>query len=133
MTDNPTLESKLKAWIDNYYSEIAKRPQMFAATPQALENIVWILEEMRHELLAVAQASLENPYQAFLTTKGFESASFTSRGDGEEGRGQLNTGVTFEEFVDFLNDYLESRGRARHQREKKIEKGHRQIEDASNP
>ena len=84
---------------------------MFAATPQALENIVWILESMRHELLAVAPASAEQPYQAFLLDKGFESASFTSRGDVEVGGIRRNASITFEDFVQFLQEYLESQGR----------------------
>ncbi len=133
MTDNPTLESKLRAWIDNYYSEMAERPQMFAATPQTLESIVWILEAMRHELLAVAPASSEHPYQAFLSDKGFGSASFTSRGGGEACHIRQNSSVTFEEFVHFLQEYLESQGRLPRQMDKEAELRQHQKKDTPRP
>lgn len=97
---------------------------MFAATPQALENIVWILEAMRHDLLAGAPASVGNPYQEFLTNKGFESASFTGRGARVEDGNKTPTSITFEDFVHFLHAYLESRGRLPHQLQKETKKRH---------
>jgi len=111
MAESPLTESRALDWIDNYYLEIVKCPEMYASSPSALEDIVWVLESLRHDLLTGKPTGSPTPYQNYLAAQGFHAASFTASAVQTSAEPEPACHVSFADYVAFLRRYLSSQGR----------------------
>lgn len=67
----------LDAWLAN----MVERPQMFASSPEAIEDILLLLDRIRFLIAGVEAGTppYASGYSAFLQSKGFEAATFCAR------------------------------------------------------
>jgi hypothetical protein len=90
-------------YIDQWIANSLDRPQMYAASPEALEGTVFVLEELRSFVVEQESSGPFRlfPYPAYLEAHGFGCSTFT----GASGNN------TFEALVAFLRQYLISQNR----------------------
>jgi hypothetical protein len=90
--------------IDHWIAHAMDRPEMYASTPRALEEMVLLLEDLRsfiREDSPFGPWGCSSSYKSYLVAQGFGAASFSSR------RADCN----FKKLVHFLRQYLISEDR----------------------
>ena len=91
-------------YIDHWIANSLDRPEMYASSPIALEEMVSLLESLRSFILEQEPSEpwrLPSPYSAYLVAQGYGSGCFTSK----------NESHGFEGLVAFLRQYLITQNR----------------------
>src|SRR5262249_12974600 len=95
-------------YIDSFVMHALERPHMYASSPQALEEKLAILDQLREFILEVGEQYGPLSYAAFLSQKGYGVRMFTTKHlvgrvlSSEEKN-------LFKELSDFWMEYLVSR------------------------
>ena len=67
-------------FIDDYNRRALERPSMYAATPEALEEVLRLLDALREFIVRDDTAfSWDSPYHRFLQEQGYGPSTFTGR------------------------------------------------------
>jgi hypothetical protein len=96
-------------YIDDYVFHCLQRPAMYASSPQALEDILRVCDQIRNFAMEVKEDLLETgcaSYRQFLSSKGFGAQAFT---DVKDNQG-LNDVEIFNSLVRIYREYLVKKG-----------------------
>jgi hypothetical protein len=103
-------------FIDRYSRHALERPDMYAASPEALEDSLRLLDALRRFILdeTVRRESFwESPYHEFLREKGFGGFTFSLRTfSSARNNSQRQTARTWRDFqllADFWKEFLQWR------------------------
>ncbi len=94
----PSIEEVFR-FVTEYMCEHLERPSMYASSPEALEDVLWVLDRVRLYIANGPERS-ESQYQAYLGQNGFGARSFTGR------YRKLPIDKRFESLIKFWRQYL---------------------------
>lgn len=101
-------KQKIYQYLDNFYEQALKRPRMYFSCPDAAEDVVFQLEQLRDQLDHDFSPNWLSSYADFCVSKGLGAARLITRF--REARPEGFTDDEFYEvFVPFLKDYLAQR------------------------
>lgn len=97
-------------YIDEYVFHCLKRPAMYASTPQALEDILRVCDEIRDFAMEVNEVFLGEgctSFSQFLLSKGFGRQTFTNAKENEG----LSDFQMFNNLAEIYSAYLNKKGK----------------------
>ena len=109
--NNQQLSPKLKDVIDtldSWRANMVERPQMYASSPEAIEDMLLLLDRIKFLIAGVEAGTppYASGYSAFLQSKGFEAATFCAR---RRSRSLTDEDLTlFAELSRFVKEFLKS-------------------------
>lgn len=98
--------NQILGYIDEYYRAIASRPRMYIGHPEAYENVVIAIEQLRDETLILKRGM--GTYQSYLESHGFGSADFTFRYKESHGGSIVDSDDFYKSYSLFLMTYIDS-------------------------
>lgn len=100
---------QILSYVDERIDCILARPQMFASSPEGMEDVLITLDDLTQFVRSEGKQpkSHTSGYRAFLEARGFESASFCSRH--RPGRRlEDDDMLLFSRLADFWQEYRKS-------------------------
>lgn len=101
-------KQKIYQYIDNFYEQALKRPRMYFSCPDAAEDVVFQLEQLRDQLDHDFRPNWLSSYADFCVSRGLGAARLITRFRAARPEGFADEEF-YEVFATFLHDYLAER------------------------